>query len=147
MRSRMRWPALLVIVPTVAGCQGGTPGVIDPVEATASPTGTFAAAPVITELAANRVTLPWNLLGMSADGRRLFISYGVGNGCADYEAHVYVRQTAESVEIASAPTGSGLAGRSPGNACAANLKTADGYVDLVEPLGTRQLIHLDQNAG
>jgi hypothetical protein len=82
---------------------------------------------------------------MSADRRRLFISYGVGDGCGDYEGHVYVQQTSTYVAIASAPTGSGLFDRPPGNACAAMLKTADGYVDLAEPLGTRALIHLDQS--
>jgi hypothetical protein len=79
---------------------------------------------------------------MSADRRRLFISYGVGGGCGVYEAHVYVQQTSTYVAIASAP---GLVELPPGNACDAMLKTADGYVDLAEPLGTRQLIHLDQS--
>ncbi len=112
-------------------------------DATTPPTDTFSAAPVVDELSVNRVTLPWTLLGMSADGRRLFISYGVGDGCADYEGHVYVQQTAEYVAIASAPTGSGAVAGSSGT-CAAMLKAADGYIDLSEPLGSRKLLHLDQ---
>ncbi|PKQ32019.1 MAG: hypothetical protein CVT62_06450 [Actinobacteria bacterium HGW-Actinobacteria-2] len=147
MSSPLRWLPLLVVVASLVGCQSAPHGEVDPLTSTASPTGTFSPAPVVTELPANRVTLSWTLLGMSADGRRLFITYGVGDGCADYEGHVYVQQTSDYVAIASAPTGSGAVFGSPGGTCPAMLKTADGYVDLAEPLGTRKLIHLDQNAG
>ncbi len=141
MRSVPSWLTLLLVLVAAAGCQSAPLGIPDPLEATASPTASIPPAPVVTELAANRVTMPWTLLGMSADRRRLFISYGVGGGCGDYEAHVYVHETPTYVGIASAPTSTG-AERPSGNACPANLKTADGYVDLAEPLGTRQLIHL-----
>jgi hypothetical protein len=133
--------ALAAVATVLVGCQAAPLGVADPLEATTPPTGTFSAAPVVDELSVNRVIFPWTLLGMSADGRRLFITYGVGDGCGDYEAHVYVQQTAAYVAIASAPTGPGAVAGSSGT-CAAMLKTADGYVDLAEPLGTRQLIHL-----
>ncbi|MCE1174271.1 MAG: hypothetical protein LWW77_06650 [Propionibacteriales bacterium] len=145
MPSIPRWLTLLLVLVTAAGCQSPSPpGTPDPLEVTASPTVSIPPAPVVYELASNRATLPWTLLGMSADRRRIFISYGVGDGCAVGEGHVYVRETPTYVGIASAPTGTG-ANRSPGNACAAMLKTADGYIDLAEPLGTRQLIHLPQS--
>lgn len=148
MRSAPCWAVVLLVLVAVAGCQSPLPpGTPDPLEVTASPTASIPPAPVVYELAPHRVTLPWTLLGMSADKRRIFISYGIGDGCGDYEGHVYVQQTSEYVAIASAPTGSGAVARPPGTVCAAMLKTADGYVDLTEPLGSRRLIHLDHGAG
>lgn len=138
-------PVLLVLLGLV-GCQSAVSGRVDPLDATTAPTGIFAPAPVVNELPANRVTLPWSLVGMSSDGRRLFISYGVGDGCGDHEGCLFVREAPEYVGIASAPVASGPFDRSAGNACAAVLKTANGYVDLTDPLGARKLIHLDQPA-
>lgn len=134
--------SLTLVVLVLVGCQGAPVpgGAPDPLEATAVPSGVFPPAPLTTAAPTNRVGLPWTLRGMSPDGRRLYLSYGVGDGCGDYVGQVFVEETDRYVAIASLPVAGASASRS-GNACAAVLKTQDGYVDLTRPLWERPLMH------
>ena len=133
-----------VLMWLVAGCvttASSVPsGSQDPKTATALPSGSFSAAPLRT-LDPGFVGQPaytWYLRGMSADQRRLYLSYGVGDGCGRAFAGLHVEQTSESVAIAA------LVGSNSNHdrACATVLVTEDGYVDLEDPLGARPLVHL-----
>lgn len=127
----------------LTSCQqtGVSAGEADPLVATSAPTQSVPAAPLVAAPPKNRVGFPWSLIGMSADGTRLYLSYGVGDGCGDYTGEVYVQETEGFVAIASLPVATTPTERE-GDACATVLKTQDGYVQLAEPLGERPLIHL-----
>ncbi len=126
------------------GCGTAAPdmpsGSLDPKIATAVPSGGLSAAPLRTLDPGffGQPTYVWYLRGMSADQKRLYLTYGVGDGCGRAFAGLHLLQTTQSVAIAA------LVG-SDGNhdsACATVLMTEDGYVDLDESLGARSLIHL-----
>ncbi len=145
MKSRLASCAVTLIVvlaPALAGCQqAGVPGgQPDPMVATSAPTGSYEVAPVTRASPQNRVGLPWSLIGISSDQSRLYISYGMGDGCGEYAGQVYVEETSEYVAIASIPLATSPL-PTTGNACATVLKTREGYVELARPLGGRQLIH------
>jgi hypothetical protein len=108
--------------------------------ATTLPSGSFNAAPLRTldPGFVGQPTYTWYLRGMSADQRRLYLSYGVGDGCGRAFAGLHVEQTSESVAIA-ALVGSN---NNQDRACATVLVTEDGYVDLDDPLGRHPLVHL-----
>ncbi len=77
----------------------------------------------------------WTLTGMDLQGRRLFISYPMGDPCSE-SAGVLVEETDKAVTLTA--TTRVVKGASN---CAASLRTAEGYVDLKHPLGTRALLH------
>ena len=77
----------------------------------------------------------WTLTGMDSDGRRLFITYAIGDPCSE-SAGVLVEESARTVTL----TATTRVVRGGGN-CQSVLRTAEGYVDLKQPLGTRRLLH------
>ena len=92
-------------------------------------------APMATHMASGTRSEGWTLTGMDAEGRRLFITYAIGDPCSE-SAGVLVEESAKTVTLTA--TTRVVRG---GSNCASSLRTAEGYVDLKHPLGTRKLLH------
>lgn len=82
------------------------------------------------------VATTWRLLGVSADGRRLSISYAAGGGCLTFE-RLDVEQTTTFVRIAPLVRHE----QSPGEACPPLLRLERATVVLSQPLDGRRLVH------
>ena len=129
----------MAAVLALSSCGGtsGIPGTAepDPLSATTSATGTFTQATVKDAMAKGESSQSWELRGMSADQRRLFLRIGTGSDC-DKGTGLVVEENDQTVTI-------NAMSKPRGNAqnCASNLKTIDGYVDLKNPLGRRKLLH------
>ena len=123
----------------LSSCTGtsGVPGVAqpDPLSATTTATGSFAKAVVRSAMVEGESSQYWELRGMSADQRRLFLRIGTGSDC-DVGTGLVVEETDKAVTINAMSKPRGHAEN-----CASNLKTVDGYVDLKVPLGHRELLH------
>ncbi|GEM_PF-6936841 len=119
----------------VSGCAATPPGQADPLTATTPIQSSQPPAPIATTMPAGSSSSPWTLLGMSADGRRLYLDYGTGDPCSE-SAGLFVEETTASVTL----TASTVVVKS-GDNCASRLNSTDGYVDLKSPLGGRALIH------
>lgn len=141
-RLRARVGSLFLVVPALclAGCtstdaaaphQGPS---TDPVTATASSTPGLKAT--LTEPGAESSSIPWTLRGMSMGGRRLEITFIVGDPGCHRVRGVRVVQTTTTVELAVLTD---RIGRS--KACALDAAGHDEYVVLASPLGKRELLH------
>ena len=141
MRTRYQSPAFrgvtaaCAIATLLAACSSVPPGEPDPLTATDSVTGSIHPAPMATHMASGTRSEGWTLTGMDAEGRRLFITYAIGDPCSE-SAGVLVEESAKTVTLTA--TTRVVRG---GSNCASSLRTAEGYVDLKHPLGTRKLLH------
>lgn len=92
-------------------------------------------APRATKMVNGSSSSPWTLLGISSNGRRLYLNYGTGDDCSA-SAGVLVEEGPKTVTI----TATTRVVKNVAN-CGSNLNSTNGYVDLKDPLGSRKLIH------
>lgn len=119
----------VVLAGTAVACGNGSPS-----------TGTHVAGSSGSPASASAPSSPllvtsWRLLGVSADGRKLSISYADG-GCVTFE-RLDVEQTKAFVRIAPLVRHE----QRPGEVCPPLLRLERATVVLTQPLDGRQLIH------
>src|SRR5690349_15310820 len=82
----------------LASCSSVPSGEPDPLTATTSVSGSVPAAPLATRMAAGTHSEGWTLIGMDADGRRLFIDYALGDPCSE-SAGILVEESVKTVNM------------------------------------------------
>ncbi|WP_218144214.1 hypothetical protein [Pedococcus cremeus] len=101
-------------------------------------TGSIPPAPIAAAMAASTRSAEWTLIGMSADGQRLFINYSIGDPCSE-SAGILVEETSDTVTVTATTR---VVKRA--SDCESVMRKANGYVDLRQPLGKRALIHASE---
>lgn len=110
------------------------PAWVDPLTATSAPTRPVAPLPTVpADTSGATESVPWALVGMSRDRRRLVITSSAGQ-CDPFQ-YVKTVQTEGSVTI------SVLNQRESGSGCDLAAEVVIGYVELDRALGARQLVH------
>ena len=126
--------AICVTQVLMSACSSVPAGEPDPLTATTAVTGSTVPAPLATHMALGTQSEGWTLTGMDSDGRRLFITYALGDPCSE-SAGVLVEESAKTVTLTATTR------KVRGGNCQSVLRSAEGYVDLQQPLGTRTLLH------
>lgn len=126
-------------LPTLSGTPSADPLRSTPAPAEASP------APLPTtaeprQSGTSWVSLPWQLVRLSKDGRRVFLAYVTG-GCTS-PGFVAVRESARDVVLTA--WSQRQSGARP---CPAYARIDYGWVRLAAPLGDRALLHAPVTGG
>ncbi len=136
--------AVLAVAAAGLGLRSAHPTNAATIDAMAPPSGGYLfpgivpspATTAASESATKRVSMPWKLSGLSADGKTVMIYYVDGDGSCTTAAGVVVRQTGKYVSIQPVSTVD-----TTQSACPAMIKHGWVRVTLDAPLGNRTLLH------